>query len=123
MMKRRKKSPGVMTRIRRNGRVGAAAMKRTQRVRDAGIILTLFVVISLFCVWSRIAVVQTGYRVHHLAQSYQKMEDRYRTLRLELATQKSPNRLVPLAEKRLGLQQPDPSQVVIVPEPIRIAEQ
>ena len=122
-MKRRQKRRGLTTRIQHNGRVGAIVMQRKRRVKDAAIVLSLFVIISLFCVWSRVAVLQTGYRVHDQAQEYGKLEEKYRSLRLELATLKSPNRLVPLAQKRLNLHQPSPNQVVIVPESIRIAEQ
>lgn len=122
MKARKRTSRGVMTRIRRNGREGAVVMKRKKRVRDASIILALFVIISLFCVWSRVAVLQTGYRVHDLARNYHKMEEKYRSLRLELATQKSPNRLVPLAKKHLQLKQPSPEQIVVVAESIRVAE-
>ncbi len=123
MKARRKQTKGVMTRIRRNGRIGAAAIQKKRRVRDAAIVLSLFVIISLFWVWSRVAVLQTGYRVHHLARQYHKLEDKYRALKLEEATLKTPHRLVPLAKKDLGLMQPSPDQVVIVPESIRIAEQ
>ncbi len=123
MKSRRKSTRGTMTRIRRKGRAGAAVIKKKQRVRDAALVLSMFVFISLFCVWSRVAVLQTGYRLHNLVRQYHKAEDNYRTLRLELATLKSPRRLVPLAKKQLNLQQPTPNQVVIVPESIRIAEQ
>ncbi|MHC4215120.1 MAG: cell division protein FtsL [Planctomycetota bacterium] len=123
MKLRKKLTKSGMTRIRRNGKVGVANIKKKQRVRDAAIVLSLFVIISLFCVWSRVSVLQTGYRIHNLARDYQNLEDKYRSIRLEVATLKSPNRLVPLARKRLGLKQPSPSQVVIVPETIRIAEQ
>lgn len=112
-----------MTRIHKRGRVGVATLKKRQRVRDAAIVLSFFVVVSLFYVWSRVAVLQTGYRIHQQAQEYKGMEDQYRSLRLELATLKSPNRLAPMAARRLGLKQPSPAQIVIVPEPIRIAEQ
>lgn len=119
----RKQAKGLMTRIHYNGRIGAAIIQRKRRVRDAAIILSLFVLISFFCVWSRLAVLQTGYRVHDLAREYQGLEEKYRSLRLEVATLKSPNRLVPLASRLLGLKQPSPDQIVIVPESIRIAEQ
>lgn len=123
MKLKRKQTNGVMTRIRRDGRIGASVLQKKLRVRDASIILSLFVIISLFWVWSRVAVTQTGYRVHHLARQYQKLEDKYRLLKLEEATLKTPHRLVPLAKKDLGLMQPSPDQIIIVPESIRIAEQ
>jgi cell division protein FtsL len=123
MRSRKRHTRAATTRIRHSGKIGAAIIKKKQRVRDAAIMLSLFVIISLFCVWSRVAVLQTGYRIHDLARNYQNLEDKYRSLRLEAATLKSPNRLVPLAKRRLGLKQPSPSQVVIIPESIRIAEQ
>lgn len=112
-----------MTRIQRHGRVRAVALRGKQRLRDAAIILILFVTISLFCVWSRVDVLQTGYRIHDLAGQFEKRQEEYRALKLELATRKSPTRLAPMAQEKLGLKQPRPDQVVVVPHSIHIAEQ
>ncbi len=112
-----------VTRIGRRGAKGAEALRNRRRLKEAALLVSLTVVISLFYVWSRVAVVQTGYRIHHLTNEYQEFEDQYRALKLELATRTSPERLGPLARTRFNLRPPKPGQVIIVPQQIRIAEQ
>lgn len=117
------KKRGGMTRIRRRGKQGAAALRKRRYLQQASVIISIAVSIALFYVWSRIAVVQTGYRLHDLARQHEQLEEEYRVLKLELATRKSPGRLGPLAQNKLGLRHPDPKQVIILPEPLRLAEQ
>lgn len=111
------------TRIGRRGAAGAIALHKRRQLKGAAALISIVVIIALFYVWSRVAVVQTGYRLHHLANEYQQLEDQYRALKLEIATRTSPDRLGSFARKKLGLKPPKPNQVVILPEPIRIAEQ
>jgi cell division protein FtsL len=111
-----------MTRIRRHGRLGAEALKKKKRLREMAVVLSILVAVSLFYVWTRVAVVQTGYRLHDLAKQYEELEQEYRSLKLELVTQKSPENLGSQAQHMLGLTQPQPHQVVLLPEPLRLAE-
>jgi len=74
------------TRIRRRGVAGANALRERKRLKEATLLVSIVVVIALFYVWSRVAVVETGYRLHHLASELEELEDEYRALKLEIAT-------------------------------------
>jgi len=104
-------------------RTGAQVHKRRRRVREAATLLFIMAMIALFCVWSRVEVLQAGYRIHDKVERYQELQEEYRTLRLELATRKTPQNLVPLARKQLGLRQPKPQQAIVLPNTVRFANQ
>lgn len=111
----------AMTRIRRKGEAGATALRHRRRLKGIVITISIAVMIALFYVWSRVAVVQTGYRLHYLTNEYLELEDRFRSLKIELATRLSPDQLGSYARTQLGLQPPQAGQVVIVPDRIRLA--
>lgn len=123
MRKQMRQTPTTQARNRSRTRTGPQALRRHRRVHEAAVILSILVVISLFCVWSRVAVLQTGYRIHDKLAQYEELQEEYRALRLELATRKSPANLVPQAQKQLGLRQPAPDQIIVVPHSVRYAEQ
>ena len=118
-----RQSPTTQARNRSRTQSGPRALRRHQRIREAAVILSILVAISLFCVWSRVAVLQAGYRIHDKLSQYETLQEEYRALRLELATRKSPTNLVPQAHKVLGLHQPRPDQIIVVPNSVRFADQ
>ncbi len=65
-------------------------------------------------VWSNFEVTQKGYDISKLKNEERRLMDVNRKLRLELAILKSPNNLETLA-KRLGLKQPSPEQIIVLP--------
>lgn len=123
MREQMRQTPSTQARHRSRTRTGPQALRRHRRVREAALILSILVAISLFCVWSRVAVLQAGYRIHDKLDQYEALQEEYRALRLELATRKSPANLVPQAEQKLGLHQPRPDQIIVVPNSSRYAEQ
>jgi len=103
--------------------IGAKTRHRHRRVREAAILLFVMAIIALFCVWSRVEVLQAGYRIHNKLNQYEALQEEYRILRLELATRKTPQNLVPLAKQRFGLQQPSPQQIIVLSDSVRFANQ
>lgn len=77
---------------------------------------TLFVFMGsgLGYVWSNFEGTLIGYDLSRLKQEELKLKELNRKLRLELATLKSPQS-IEQATRRIGLRQPLPGQVVILP--------
>ena len=75
----------------------------------------LLVALALLLVWQRLRVVQLGYVLSTAAKLERSLEQTNRELKLELATLTAPERLEAMAQKRLGLRDPESGQVVILP--------
>ena len=75
----------------------------------------LLVALALLLVWQRLRVVQLGYVLSTAAKLERSLEQTNRELKLELATLTAPGRLEAMAQKRLGLKDPESGQVVILP--------
>jgi len=123
MRKQMRQSRATQTKQTSQTRIGVHALKKRRRVREAASLLFILALISLFCVWSRLAVLQAGYRMHDKLDRYESLQEEYRALRLELATRKSPQNLAPKAAEKLGLQQPTPDQIIVLSGAVRFAEQ
>jgi len=71
-------------------------------------------VIFAFClgyVWMRVQVVETGYRIGSLQEQKAKLKEENKSLMVEAATLKSPQRLEQVA-KEMGLKRPVDDQIV-----------
>jgi cell division protein FtsL len=66
-------------------------------------------------VWSNFERTQIGYDLSQLKQEELRLREINRKLRVELALLKSPANLEMLAVKKLGLGQPRPEQIIILP--------
>ncbi|MBN2466775.1 MAG: cell division protein FtsL [Deltaproteobacteria bacterium] len=77
-------------------------------------ITTLILCLLLF-VWSRIEVVQIGYELSRWNKIYQERIQENQRLRVETSTLRSPSRIETIAKKELGLTNPKPEQIVILP--------
>lgn len=109
----------------RNARTGVRiknARKKERRtyMKPKQISLVLFMLLlfmgsGIGFVWSNFERTQIGYSLSQLKKEEMRLKDINRKLRLELAILKSPQRLELLAEKKLGLKQPAPDQIVILP--------
>ena len=77
--------------------------------------LFLFMGSSIGYVWSNFERTQIGYDLSQLKKEEMRLREINRKLRLELAILKSPQRLESLAIEKLGLKQPSPEQIVLLP--------
>jgi len=81
------------------------------------IILMLFFFMGsgISYVWSNFEKTQIGYDLSQLKKEEMRFQEINRKLRLELALLKSPQNLASKAVKDLGLRQPNPEQIVMLP--------
>jgi cell division protein FtsL len=82
-------------------------------LKGAAVYLALIFVFSLGYVWTRVQVVETGYRLRALEVQRDKLKEENRSLMVEAATLKSPQRLEQIA-KQSGLRRPAESQIVFL---------
>jgi cell division protein FtsL len=77
--------------------------------------ILLGLVLVGFCmaqVWVRLQVTDVGYQLSAARQMQQRLEQQRRELEVELAMLRDRSHLGELAQKRLGLREPDKGQVV-----------
>jgi cell division protein FtsL len=75
----------------------------------------LFMGGSIGYVWSNFERTQIGYDLSQLKKEEMRIKEINQKLRLELATLKSTQNLLTLAAQELGLRQPLPEQIIILP--------
>jgi len=78
-------------------------------------LLVLFMLSSIGYVWSTFENTQVGYELSELKTMELRLLEANRKLRAELAFLKSPANLEELATQKLGLKQPSPQQIVVIP--------
>lgn len=79
------------------------------------LMLFLFMGTGIGYVWSNFERTQIGYDVSQLKKEEMRLKEINRKLRLELALLRSPQNLESKAVKELGLRQPAPDQIVMLP--------
>ena len=79
-------------------------------------ILLLFFLIggSLFYVWSRIQVIQVGYKISNALKDERALTEANERMRLEIATLKSYTRIEKIAVEELRMTKPKPDQVIVI---------
>lgn len=95
-------------------------IQKTETRKFAGmgtwfLLMSLFIVQLLFYTWCRVQCVQVGYEISKEASHYQRLLTFQTHLRTELATLRSSERLANITASRLGLVNPSPKQIVILP--------
>ncbi len=76
--------------------------------------LAVLVGVSLFFVWSRVAVVNLEYEISSLDNRLREAEEENRSLQVEVAHLQNPDRIEMVARESLGMINPTPDQVTIV---------
>lgn len=79
------------------------------------VLLIAFMGSGIGLVWSNHEKTQIGYDIAQLKKEEMRLLEINRKLRLEIAFLKSPANLEAHAVKRLGLRQPKPDQIVVLP--------
>ncbi len=116
-------SPSEVQR-KRNAKTGIGITNRRTRKRKPyltprqifliALLLLLFMGSGIGYVWSNFEGTQIGYDLSRLRQEELRLKELNQKLRVELATLKSPQNLEK-ATRHLGLKQPLPEQIVILP--------
>lgn len=107
------KTPNVV----RGQRVGAKSVSaRNRMIKKVLIAFGLITTVALFCVWSRLQVLQMGYENSKLQKQSDDLKDIVRKMDVEIAKLKSPSYLGRVAVERLGMRPPASGQLVIIRE-------
>ncbi|OGQ27016.1 MAG: hypothetical protein A3F89_05140 [Deltaproteobacteria bacterium RIFCSPLOWO2_12_FULL_50_11] len=102
------------TRIQRQGKVGHVNIIRKKTLKKVFVFAFLVLILGLFSVWSRIAIIETGYRIHQETNSNRQLRTESDSLKLEVATLRSPQRLEKMSKEKLQLHKPLEKQVIFV---------
>jgi cell division protein FtsL len=74
----------------------------------------LLVLVVLFSVWQKVALVQHGYGIQRLQQLQQSEVEVNRQLRLEIETLRAPQRIEKLAKEQLDLIAPPRERAIVI---------
>jgi len=91
---------------------------RPQRKAMTGVwiaVMALFFMQGLFYVWCRVQCTNAGYAIEQEKNREETLLKVRRTLNIELARLKSPERIETIARTRLGLIMPDAQRTVTLP--------
>jgi cell division protein FtsL len=86
--------------------------KKSNSIRVWLFVLLLFVGELYFYTWCRVQHVKIGYLIVKETQRKEQLHALRKNLKIELALLKSPKRIAKIAQEKLGLQMPDPKQIV-----------
>jgi cell division protein FtsL len=98
------------TRIRRRGMAVRQSLKMRGLLKTMAVYVSVIFAFSLGYVWTRVQVVETGYRLRQIQDQKEKLKEENRSLLVESATLKSPQRLEQIA-RQMGLKRPDENQI------------
>lgn len=98
------------TRIRRKGMAVRKQIRMRGALKSAALYLAIFLFFAMAYVWTRVQVVETGYRLSHLEKVHVQLAEENQALKVEVATLRSPQRLERYAED-MGLKRPRQEQV------------
>ncbi|NCO60503.1 MAG: hypothetical protein COZ70_08890 [Deltaproteobacteria bacterium CG_4_8_14_3_um_filter_51_11] len=117
---RRGTSAGVSNRVKgvlvKNTRAKGRGMLLSRRqVLLVFTLLTFFTLSGIGYVWSNFERTQVSYKLSELKKHELILKENNKKLRIELATLKSTHHLENTAMTKLGLNQPSPSQIVVLP--------
>ncbi|WP_028321136.1 cell division protein FtsL [Desulfatiglans anilini] len=79
------------------------------------LLLAVFMLSGIGYVWSNFQNTQIGYELSQLKRKEIQLREINRKLRAELAFLKSPRNLQAQATEKLGLKEPSPEQIVVIP--------
>lgn len=77
------------------------------------IVLGAFIVgLSLFYIWSRVQIVQTGYEINEIKKEQRQLLEENKKFQMELSLMKSPYRVKGLAEKQYDMVMPSQENII-----------
>lgn len=79
------------------------------------LILSLFIGELFFYTWCRVQCVQVGIEISSQRRKQQELVTLQNSLNIELARLKSPERIIRVANQKLGLAMPAPQQTIVLP--------
>lgn len=87
---------------------------KTKLVIKALVLGAFVVALSIFYIWSRVQIIQTGYEINEFRNKELFLQDQNRSFNMELSLMKSPSRIDGLAQKQMHLSFPGQDRIVKV---------
>ena len=100
--------------IRNNPIVREVDQARMREMWRSVRVIGLFCALVIYALWQHFALIQTGYRLDQLRQSYEAEEQVNRHLRLQLQALRRPQRIETIARQQLGMVPPGPDDAVVL---------
>ena len=79
------------------------------------VLIFIFTAELFFYAWCRVQSTRIGYEITQAANQHSRLTTLQKNLRIELARLKSPQRIVHIAQQRLGLIIPRSEQMIVIP--------
>ena len=98
--------------------MGNRKLKKVDSPKMIGIwILLLFIFVGelLLYTWCRVQCVRTGYEISAQTEKNRDLTALQKSLKVELARLKSPERIARIAQTQLGLIMPDAKHTIVIP--------
>jgi cell division protein FtsL len=89
---------------------------RRAEMKRFTVVMTLFFMLTMVYVWQHFSAIEVGYKVEAQKTQVEQLREENRQLRLNEAELSDPGRLDGIA-KKLGLDQPQPGQVIRADDP------
>jgi len=87
---------------------------RNKLVKKAALFVLVLTMSVLFCVWSRVRIVQIGYEVTKLQKDASELSKKVNHLKIETERLKSPGHLQKVATEVLRMHSPGSNEIVFV---------
>lgn len=100
--------------IQTQGVSGKAKTERNRLIRKIVVFVVVITLCALFCVWSRVVIVQLGYEVSNLQLKLDELSKHLDHLKIEIERLRSPGRLQKVAEGILNMHAPSGTEIVFV---------
>ena len=78
-------------------------------------LLCVFIVELLVYTWARVQCVRVGYEISRLNKEQLRLNELQANLKVELARLKAPQRIIKIAQEKLGLSLPTPKKTMVMP--------
>jgi len=86
--------------------------KKSQKIWLRNIVLLVLIVEMFLYTWCRVQYLQLGYDMHELENRIEHLSRLKNELQIEQARLRSPERIIQIATKQLGLRMPSPEQMI-----------
>lgn len=96
------------------GIASKAQAERNKLIVKVAVLLIVILASALFCVWSRVRIVQMGYEVSNLQKNADELSKKFSHLNVEVERLKSPQRLGKVASEFLNMHPPSNNEIVFV---------
>lgn len=87
---------------------------RNKLIKKVIVLVLAFLIVGVFCVWSRVRIVQLGYEISALQKELAGLIKEESHSRIEVERLKSPAHLQKVATEILNMHPPRPSEIVSV---------